>query len=509
MAAMAIAAIVTLPMLYLLIRAASAGLPAWNRIVFAPQTAGLLRGTAILAGCVALTSIAIALPFAWIVTRTDLPARRFWAVTGALPLVFPSYIAALAVVGVFGPRGEIALLLGRSLPPWIYGLPGAVISLALFSYPYLYLLLVSALRGMDPAIEESARSLGRTPPQVFFEVILPQLRAPLAAGSLLVVLYTISDFGAISIVGYDTFTTAIYDAYRGLFDRTVAAMLAIVLVVVTLLVLLAERLLAGTPPPTVIRPARPPVRHSLERWKPPALLFVGSIGAISLAVPVFAIALWVVRGIRTGAFSLDPLLIWNSFGTSAAAALAAVLLSLPVAIWAVRGGSRIAMLAERLTFSGYALPGMVIALALVFFSIRTVPALYQTTALLVAAYVVRFLPEAVAATRASLSSVAPSFEEAARTLGSSRFTVLRRVTLPMIRPGLLAGGGLVFLTAMKELPATLILRPAGFETLATRVWAETGVASWSTAALPALLLLAVSALPVWVLVIRPIVGAQR
>ena len=507
-AAVAVALIVTLPMLYLVLRAIDAGGGAWSRHVFSGRTWSLLLDTCTLVAGVASLSVAIALPFAWLVTRTDLPARRFFAVAGALPLVFPSYIAAFTLVAMLGPRGEVATFLGRQLPEVAYGWTGALFALAFFSYPYIYLLLVAAMKGLDPALEETARALGRRPLRVFFEVILPQLRAPLAGGVLLVVLYTISDFGAVSIVRYNTFTTAIYDAYRGLFDRNVAALLATVLVALTVLFLAAEWLLVHRLPPSRVRVVRRAVPLELGPWRVPALFFTGSVVTIAIVVPLAAIMLWTLRGVRTGSSALELSTVWSSFSVSAAAAVVAVALSIPAAVWAVRGGGMMATVIERLTYAGYALPGIVIALALVFFSIRLAQPLYQTTALLVVAYVVRFLPEAVAATRSSLASVSPRFEEAARTLGASRVQVLRRVTLPMIRPGLLAGGGLVFLTAMKELPATLILRPAGFETLATRVWSEASVASWSEAATPALVLLAVSALPIWSLVIRPIIASE-
>jgi iron(III) transport system permease protein len=507
-AAIAIASVVTLPMVYLMIRAAGAGAGAWSQQVFSAQTLELLIATASLAAGVVVLSIVIALPYAWLVTRTDLPGRRFWAAAGALPLVFPSYIAASTLVAILGPRGEIANVLGRTLPEFAYGWRGAVAALGFFSYPYLYLLLVAAMKGLDPALEESARALGRSPWRVFTDVVLPQLRAPLAGGTLLIVLYTLSDFGAVSIVRYNTFTTAIYDAYRGLFDRTVAAMLATVLAALTLLFLAAEWSFVRRLPPTRVRVTRVAPRLRLGGWSVPSVLFVSAVATISLAVPLIAIASWLVRGVAEGGLSLDAGTIVGSLAVSAIAAVAAVILSLPAAVWSVRGRSTASTVVERLTFSGYALPGMVIALALVFFSIRLARPLYQTVTLLVIAYVVRFLPEAVAATRSSLSALSPVFEEAARTLGSSRIDVLRRVTLPMIGPGLLAGGGLVFLTAMKELPATLILRPSGFETLATRVWSESSLSSWSGAAMPALILLAVSAVPIWALVIRPIVRSD-
>ena len=240
LAALLVATVVSLPLVYLFIRATERGLGVWLERIWSPYTFDLLASTLSITAAVLLLSIGIALPYAWLVTRTDLPARRFWAVAGALPLVFPSYIAAFTIVSVLGPRGTIAEFLGTPLPELAYGFTGALLALGLFSYPYIYLLLVAAIRHLDPALEEAARSLGHTPAAVFRRIVVPQLRAPLAAGSLVVVLYTLSDFGAVSIVRYDTFTTAIYDAYRGLFDRTVAAVLATVLVLLTLILLTIE-----------------------------------------------------------------------------------------------------------------------------------------------------------------------------------------------------------------------------------------------------------------------------
>lgn len=501
--ALGIAALISLPLAYLFVRAAEAGADSWRLHLLTWRTVELLGSTVAIAGAVLVLSMLISVPYAWLVTRTDLPLRRFWAVMGALPLAFPSYIAAFTTVSILGPRGALSAALGRPLPEFAYGWSGALLALGLFSYPYLYLLLVAAMQGLDPSLEEAARSLGRSPAQVFMHVVLPQLRAPLTAGGMMIVLYAMSDFGAVSIVRYDTFTTAIYDAYRGLFDRTVAALLATVLALLTLAVLLLEwRVMRGIVP-SPSRTARRARNAPLGLWKIPALLFAGSIAAATVVIPLVAIAGWAMRGITPRSNLIE---IMNSLSVSAAASIVCVAFSLPVALWAVRGRSRIAIAIERLTFAGYALPGIVVALALVVASTRLARPLYQTAALLVAAYVIRFLPEATAATRSALASLSPLFEEAARGLGSSRFDVLRRVTVPLIRPGLLAGGGLVFLTAMKELPATLILRPTGFETLATRIWTETSVSAWSGAARPALLLLLASAVPLWALVIRPVIG---
>ncbi len=499
-----------LPLVYLVLRALGGGWQGFTAVVATPRTVELAARTLALIAGVVVTTMAIALPYAWLVVRTDLPGRRWWALAGALPLVFPSYVAAFALVVFFGPRGHLQSLLGvERLPAVVYGYGGALAALALFTYPYLFLLLVAGLRQLDPAVEESARSLGSGPWGAFRRAVLPQLRGPLAAGGLLVALYVLSDFGAVSIARFNTFTLSIYNAYRGLFDRTAAASLALVLVALTLLVMAVQARWMRRLPATRSRPFRATHRVALGRWKWPVLGALTLLNLVTLAVPLGVVAHWAVRALVTG----NPLgrvgeSIANSLGVAGLAALAATALALPLAVWSVRYPGRRARAVERLAQSGYALPGMVISLSLVFFATRHAEPLYQTVVLLIAAYVCRFLPQALGAARSALASVAPAFEEAARSLGAGRRRVFRTVTLPLIGPGLAAGAGLVFLTTMKELPATLILRPTGFETLATRVWSATAEGIYSQAALPALCLLLASIVPVYFLMIRPVLGVD-
>ena len=511
--AWAAAAAAALPPAYILVRAFGGGLGPLVRALSRPATLALVGRSLALAAGVLGICLAISLPVAWLVARTDLPGRRLWAVLAALPLVFPSYVAAFAFVSVLGPRGALQGWLEPlgvgSLPAVAYGYSGACLVLGLFVYPYLYLLLVVALRDLDAAWEESSRSLGAGPWRTFVAIVLPRLRPALAGGSLLVVLYTLSDFGAVSIVRFNTFTVAIYNAYSGLFDRTAAAALAAVLMLLAFAAVRLEAVAAGRPRLAPGAPPRsaPPV--ALGRWKWPALVALALLATANLALPLGLIVFWAVRA-RAAGLPLGS--AWgaaaNSLLAAAAAALVAVVLALAVAWWRERYPGRRALLVERLARAGYALPGLVIALALVFFAARWARPLYQSLALLVVAYVIRFLPEALAAARAALAAVPVRLEEAARSLGRRPIEVLRSVTLPLMRRGLLAGLGLVFLTSMKELPATLILRPIGFDTLATRVWSYAAEGIYSRAAVPALLLVAVSALPVYLLVIAPALAAR-
>ncbi len=514
--ALATVLLVSLPLVYLVVRAGQNGWLDYFHAVATPHVGALVLRTGLLVvGAVALAAV-IALPAAWLVVRSDLPGRRLWAVLIALPLVFPTYVSAFALVAVLGPRGYLQSWLSplgvTALPEWIYGYSGALLALSLFTYPYVYLPLVAALRDLDPALEESARSLGASRWSAFFTIVLPQLRPALGAGSLLVGLYALSDFGAVSIVRYSTLTLSIYNAYSTLFDRTKAAALATVLVLLTAAVIAWEAWQRRQAQPSRSRPSRPATPVALGRRSFWAYAFLGVLVTLSLLLPVGVIGYWGLRGGRiatpSAPWSEVGAALLNSLTIAGIAAGLAVLLSVPLAVWAVRYPSRLARAVERLAFAGYALPGLVIALSLVFFSVRHARPLYQTLPLLALAYLVRFLPQAVAATRSALAMVAPSFEEAARSLGRSPLEVLRTVTLPMIMPGVLTGGALVFLTSMKELPATLLLRPIGFETLATTIWSYAAEAIYSAASLPALVLVAVTALPLYFLVIRPVLGER-
>jgi iron(III) transport system permease protein len=496
-----------LPLAYLVVRSTTASRDAWR--VLDATTARLVLDTGLLVAIVVAAAVVVGVPLAWLVTRTDLPGRTVWAVAGALPLVIPSYVAALALLGALGPRGLLQGVLEQAFGverlPEIYGLPGAVVALTLSTYPYVYLLSAAALRDLDPALEDAARGLGRSRWGVFRRVTLPSLRPAVAGGGLLVALYVLSDFGAVSLMQYPALTRAIYLQYQAQFDRDPAVILALVLVLLTAFVLLGESRFRrrGRYHAAAATPVRRPTRIALGRWRWPALGFCALVVSAFLILPVAVLGYWTWQAIPLG----RPIeLAWqaalNSALASAVAAGIAVVAALPVAFLSERHPALWTRLLERASFSANALPGIVIALALVFFGARYAGPLYQTLALLVFAYVVRFLPQALAALGSAVRTVSPRYEEASRGLGRGPVATVALVTAPLVRPGLLAGAALVFLSSMKELPATLLLRPIGFDTLATEIWQATSVAAYSEAAPSALLLIAVSAPFVYLLVGR-------
>ena len=287
--ALVVAAAMLLPLVYLIVRALDADAAAWSALGHASSLRLLVR-TALLALAVASASLVLALPIAWLTVRTDLPLRRLWSVLAIVPLVVPSYVGAVAFIAAFGPRGtlqEILSPLGVDAVPQIYGFPGAFLALTLFSYPYLLLVLRAGLRGVDPALEDASRSLGMGSWQTFWRVTVPQLRVPITVGLLLVALYVVSDFGAVSLLRTDTLTRAIFVQYQNSFDRAAAAVLGLELVGLVALILLLEWLYRrrgrfhGSGPGT----PRPPRLLRLGHWRWPALAFLGAIVLVALGVP--------------------------------------------------------------------------------------------------------------------------------------------------------------------------------------------------------------------------------
>lgn len=506
--ALLIGALLLIAPVYLAVRTAGAG-PEAAELIFRVRTLEIILRTLLLMAAVMVGCVVIAVPLAWLSVRTDLPGRRIWRVVTMLPLALPSYIVGFAVIAGLGPRGilqgwlEAAFAIERL--PSIYGFPGAAFTLIIISFPYVLLPVRAALWNLDPTLEESARSLGRSRWQTFREVTLPLLRPALLAGGLLVGLYTMSDFGAVAMLKYPTFTWSIYIQYGAALNRTLAAAWSLALIVLALAVVWGEHAARGRM--RYYRSGAGASRRQqpapLGRWKWPALAYCGLIALLSLGLPLGVMLFWAIRGIAAG----EPLeLLWraagNSIGVSLLAAVVTVLCAAPIAILVVRYPGAFSRWLERLGFVGFALPGIVIALGLVFFGINYARWLYQSLAMLAIAYATLFLPAAVGALRASLSQVRPELEEAARSLGKSAPAALLTITLPLVRPGILTGLALVFMLTMKELPATLILSPIGFATLASEIWSAAEEAFFARAAVPALLLIAVSAVPLTLITLR-------
>jgi iron(III) transport system permease protein len=496
------------PLVYLAVRTAQEGGDAFE-VLHSDTALGPFTRTLLLASTTSAACAALGTALAWLVTRTDLPLRRLFRVLVALPLVIPSFVGALALIAAFARGGLLDEVLGLDALPRVRGYWAAFVTLTLLSYPYVYLPVAARLSALPPSLEETARSLGRSPAQVFRSVVLPQATGAIAAGALLVFLYVVSDFGAVSLLRYDTLTTRIESAR--LFDPPTALALGLLLAAVALVVVVSERGIAARRVHTeAVAAGRRPLQAPLGAWKAPAVVLVTGVVGVALVAPVVVLAQWTLRGLGDdrAARGVEWSDVWqpvlNTGGIAVVTAVVAVAVVLPVAYLTTRHRSRAGTVANALVVAGFALPGLVIALAVVFWVLRAplVGGLYQTFPLLVFAYVVHFGAQAMRASQVAVSGVPRRMEDAARSLGSGRWRRLRTVDLPLMLPGLAAGAGLVLLSTMKELPATLLLAPTGFDTLATRIWSATESAFFARAGLSALALVALSGVLTWLLTIR-------
>ena len=444
-----------------------------------PRTFELLFNTTLLVVSVTFTALVIGFLQAWLTTRTNLGFGALFAVLATLPLAIPSYVMAFSFTATFpGVSGF--------WPSW------GVLSLA--TSPYVFLAVSAALVRTDASSEEVARTLGLTKWQVLVRVTWPQVRPAATASSLLVALYTLSEFGAIAILRFDTFTRAIYNAYRLSFDRTAAAALAVVLVLLTLVVIWFERRYRGDY--LSVSPAsQKRVRISLGKVKPLAVAGLLFIAVVAVGVPLYSLINWSIIGSSTADLSQIMAALLGSVSLAVLAGLVITVFALAIALWIVRYPTRLGRFVELSVWANHALPAIVVALALIFLGANLFPWIYQTTALLIFAYLILFLPNALGTMATPIAQVPKSLEDVANSLGVKGNRSIFKVVLPIAAPGILAGAALVALTVLKELPATLLLRPTGTETLAVRLWSSTEELAFAQAAPYALLLVVLGGLP--------------
>ena len=458
------------------------GLASDSAELFDAHNLKVLTNTLLLMFFTVLGSVVIGVPLALITAYVQVPWRKLWLIVLAAPLAIPSYIGAFTLYAAFGRGGEIQQLLGLPMPS-VKGLAGATLVMTLYSYPFVMLTTRASLLSLDASLVNAARTLGMTIGVSLWRVVLPRVATGIAAGALLVALYTLSDFGTPAIMRLDTFTRVIFVEYNA-FGLSQAAMLSLQLLVIVGLVLFLESRVRGS--------KERPGRHLTlwpswgQRWL--MVLVFAPVILLSIVLPLVVFGVWLMRE-GTGGFDFSY--AWNSAHASFLAALVAVILAIPVAHAAIAG--RAGRFMERLTYFGFGVPGIVMGTALVYVGLQ-LPFLYQTLGLLVLAYVLRFLPLAVGSVRSTAEGLDPSLVKAARLLGASPREAFQRITLPLTIRGMVAGAALVFLEAMRELPATLMLGPTGFETLATYLWRVYEAGYFGRAAIPGLLLVLMSAL---------------
>jgi iron(III) transport system permease protein len=478
-----IAAAIVSPLVFLGIEAAQAGWDEISALLFRHLTAELLWNTVSLTALVTVGCAVIGTSAAFAIERTDVPLRRVWSVLVVIPLAIPDFVVGYAWV---------------SAAPAVHGLWGAALVMTLALYPLVYLPVAAGLRRTDPALEEAARSLGMGRVRAFTRVTLRQIRPALLGGCLVVSLALLAEFGAFEILRFQTFTTTIFTEFSVGFNSPAACALSIVLVGLGLVVLVGEAALNRRGPLARVgsQATRPPTRAHLGWGAVPTLAGLALLVALALGLPIGVIVYWLTSSQRTtlpGTSIVSAAL--HTAGYAALAGLLATTLALPIAFLAVRYRSRAGRLVERSTYLVQSLPGLVIALSLVFFAVHYAFSAYQTSQLLIVAYSILFFPLALICVLASVAQAPTGLEEVARSLGAGRVAAFVRITLPLIAPGLAAGFCLVFLSTVTELTATLILIPTGAHTLASQFWSYETNASYGAAAPYAALLVAIAVVP--------------
>ena len=483
-------------------------------VLFSQRTQGPLLRTLRLAVLVSASTAVFGTALAWLTTRCDVPLKRMWQALLPLPLVFPTFIGAAALIRTLNPGGLLADWLDNLGLVWdveIRGLFGAWLALTLFTYPYVYLPVAARLRRLPGSAEETARLLGDSPLTVIRRVVLPQAATAISAGTLLVFLYAISDFGAVQLMRYDTLSRAIYTTRLN--NQPVSMALSVILLVLAAVVVLVERGATRRYEHAAPVRSRSPVVYRLGRAKPIAVAFlIGSV-AIALLGPIASLADWTIDGIRLEASGGRDLLVkwddvwaptWHTAYGSLLAAVVSVALVLPAAYLVVRHRSRIGTVANAVIVSAFALPGILIGLALLFWTLKTDIGshLRNTLVLLVFAYMVRFGGQTMRTSQVAVAAVSSRLTDAARTLGARWARRFRSLELPLMAPGLLAGGGLVMLSVMKELPITLLIAPFDFPTLTTKAFNSIEEAFVAEAGIWSGVLVVLSAVLTWIFVVR-------
>jgi len=503
--ALVVVLLAAVPLWFVILKSLELNATQWAHL-WSSRLPELIWNTLSLSILVSIASMILGVSTAWWISRFNFPGRRVAIWLMVLPLTIPTYVFAHIYTNLFDRAGWIGnlwvLIFGDTVPvPDIYNIFGVTLVLSLAGFSYVFLLAYTALSVSTRSLEEAARVQGANRTQVFFSINLPLLRPAIAAGLAVVVLHVLSDFGAVSMLHFQTFTLSIYLQMSGRFDFQAAAGLSLVLVFLSLTFLVLERFFRARQRYYLARQSR---KQELKPVTPFMTLMIwswlGFITLLAVVLPISWMISWSWEAWLQGLINSE---FWrytqNSLSLSFMCATFAIVLGLPIALFNARQHSRYSQSLIHLSSVGFVLPGPVVALGILSFVLALLPAIYGGLLALLLALVIRFLPLAVQSQDAAMQQLTPSIEQAGRILGASAFENLWRVILPMIRGGMISAWVLVFIDALKELPATLILRPTGFDTLPVRIWIEASEEMLELAA-PAALMIVIGTLPVlWIM----------
>jgi iron(III) transport system permease protein len=491
----AVVAVVVIPIVVTIVQAIQGGAAAARDALGASSTTTLLLHTVLLAAIATPAAGVIGVAGAWFVERTRLPFRRVWAVLLVAPLTVPLFVTSYAWA-----------TLGRPLQ----GFWGAAAIVAFSYFPIVYLLVAVSLRGLDPALEETARSLGLNVRQTFFRVILPQLRPAILGGLLLVALDALVELDAFVALKFQTFSLDIYAQYRLGFSASGAAALSFFSIVLCLVVLFGEAQLRGHANYTRVSQGarRASIRYDLGRWTLPVLAGFAFVVAVSVGIPIAMLIDWFSQSSHAAlsmASANTKYLLpasLTSIGLGVCTSVLAVALAFPIALLAVRYRGPAVTVLERATYLSFALPDLVAAIALAYAASHYLGFAYGTFALLVFAEAILFLPFAVVAIRATLGQIEPSLEDSARSLGLGPLRTLWKVTVPVARPGFVAAGVLIFAFVLGDLSTAQVLLPLDMYTLGTEFQANSSSVAFAAAAPFAAVLIGLAMAAAYILMSR-------
>ena len=479
-----------LPFLYVALRSYDVGWARTVELLFRPRMWDLLSNTLLLMVCVTAVSIILGLICAFLCERCHFFGKPFFRVAMTLPLCMPAFVSCFTWI---------------SLTFRVEGFWGTIMIMSLTSFPLAYLPIEATLKRMDRSLEEVSLSLGKNRRQTFFYAIFPQLKPAIGSSILLIALHMLVEFGAVSILNYQTFTTAIFQEYEMSFNNSTAALLSAVLMCICGIVVLAESFFRGQAKlfhsgKGVVRPY--PVKTLPMRWQIPVVLFLTTIFVLSIVIPFGMLVYWLIVG-SSSYHIYDFKEFFEAFShsliISALGAILTVCCAFPLVWAAIRYRTRLAVWIERLPYLLHAIPSLVIALSLIYFSINYASTIYQTFVVVVVAYFMLYLPMAQTTLRSALEQLPKNMEKVGQTLGRGHFYIFRTLIVPAMLPALTAAFALVFLNLMKELTATLLLTPNDVRTLSTSVWEYTSDAQYAAATPYAFMLVIFSGIPVFLL----------
>tara|TARA_Y100000766_G_C18904260_1_gene604967 strand:- start:1534 stop:3153 length:1620 start_codon:yes stop_codon:yes gene_type:complete len=452
---------------------------------------------------VVIFSVLISLPLAYLNVRSNLPFAKYLTSISVLPIALPSYVMATTQIEIWSKNGWVhnflKIFFEMKTFPSFYGLIGSVFVLSLITYPYVYIGLAAMFRRFDYQMIDASKTLGDNPFQSFYKIIFPLVRPTIVGGSLLVSLYVLSDFGAVSLLRFNTFTIAIFNRMYNSISNYGVLEISLLAIIFCFIILFIESRSKNEARHFSNSKLSDNKKADLGFWKwilLPLTLLPLIFGFI---LPISVLIYWIIIGIGEDMGFMDVIQpTINTLMISSVSAIFITLVCIPLLITIKKNVRLLSFFVDKVSYIGLSLPGVIVSMSLVFFCINYFDYIYQTFIVLVLGYFISFLPAALGPIKSSMSQIDPKLEDASLTLGAGKIKTYLNVVVKLASPGFIYGGVLVFILCLKELPATLILSPIGFQTLATEIWSNASEAFFIKTALASIVLVFIAGIPSYI-----------